>query len=314
MNRVYEVIIIGGGPAGLTAGLYSCRAGMKTLLIEMVAVGGQVLRTMRVENYPGFPGGIDSPELIGRLRLQAEESGLKIETGEAREIVSGAGGDAAAKLVKTAAGEYSAPGIIVATGASPAKLGVPGEEEFAGRGVSYCAVCDGPLFRDKEVVVIGGGDTALEEAVFLARIARKVTIVHRRGRFRAAEILQKKIKTNDGIEVRWDRVVSEILGEKEVSTVKLKAVDGGKEETVSCAGVFIYVGTRPNSEFLGESIEKDEAGYVITDENMKTSLEGVFACGDVRSKPLKQIAVACGEGATAAVSCARYVDGIKNGR
>lgn len=312
MAAKYDIVIIGGGPAGLTAGLYSCRARMKTLLLEQAAVGGQILSTEIIENYPGFPDGIASSELARLIEQQARSAGLEILTEMVEKVKVNLPPDGdGSKRVRTAEGEYSSWGLIVATGASPNKLGVPGEEKFIGRGVSYCAICDAPFFRDKDVVVVGGGDTAVEEALFLTKFARRVNIVHRRDRLRAARILEERTQANQKINFYWGSTLSDILGEGRVSAVRIKEVDGGKEEVVPCQGVFMYVGTRPNSAFLKGLVKTDKEGYVITNEHMRTSGEGIYACGDVRKKPLKQMVVACGEGATAAVACRQYVENIK---
>jgi thioredoxin reductase (NADPH) len=310
-QNILDVLILGGGPAGLTAGLYACRAEMEVLLLERLIAGGQAATTDRVENYPGFPEGISGPELSQRMEEHAVRFGLKIATEEARELRwHQQDGKRVFELV-TDQGSHMALAVIVALGAEWRKLGVPGEDEFRGRGVSYCATCDGPFFKDQEVVVVGGGDTAVEEGIYLTKMARRVTVVHRRDRLRAAPIIQKKAFSNPKMEFIWNSVVESIEGDGEVKGVILRDLKTGKRWQRPCDGIFIFVGTVPNTQFLKGLVEMDEQGYIITDEDMRTSVDGIFACGDARKKLLRQIITACGEGATAAFAAQRYVEKIK---
>ncbi len=306
---MYDIVIIGAGPAGLTAGIYAARARMNTALIEKAAPGGQALTSETIENYPGMPFGIAGPDLMTKMAEQAREFGLDVMSEEAVEIVQGPEGQKVAKMKDGK--EYASLAIIVASGAQPRKLEAPGEEELRGKGVSYCATCDGPLFKDRDVVVVGGGDTAVEEALFLSKFARYVTIVHRRDRLRAARILQERVESNPNIDFIWNSQVTEILGKEKVEGVKVKDVQTGGQNYVPCWGLFISVGLQPNTKFLKGIVDMDEDGYIITDEKMKTSCDGIYACGDCRKKLLRQVVTACGEGATAAVAAQRYVEELK---
>ena len=335
-NKVYDVIIIGAGPAGLTAGLYTARAGLDTLLIEKLSPGGQAATADNIENFPGFPDSIGGVELMDRMRRQAEGFGLKIVQGEVVEIR-----EDGERLVKTKGTAYRALAIIIATGAEWRRLGIPGEERLRGKGVSYCATCDGPLFRDKDVVVIGGGDTAVEEALFLIRFVRKVILVHRRERLRATKILQDRAMKAKRIEFVWNSVAVEITGESKVAprsardnrvggnpecTAPLGAVPLGNERveavqvknlktdtfsSIPCQGIFISVGIKPNTDFVRQMLDLDKEGYIITDDDMRTSRDGIYACGDVREKALRQVVTACGDGAGAAFNAQQYVERLK---
>ncbi len=303
----YDVIIIGGGPAGLTAGIYTTRAGVKTLLIEKLIIGGQVNLTDWVENYPGFPKGIAGPVLMQSIYEQAQNFGLQIITSKVIGLLNCKN----EKIVKTQEKDYKALTVIIAAGAQPQKLGVRGEDKLIGKGVSYCATCDGPLFRDKNVIVVGGGDTAIEEAIFLTKFANKVTLVHRRDKLRASKIGQEKAFANQNLNFILDSIVQEIVGEKKVEKIKIKNLRTNEEKIVNTDGIFIFTGTKPDTEFIQGIIEMDEKGYIITDENMLSSCEGVYACGDVRKKLLRQIVTACGEGATAGFAASQYIENIK---
>ena len=314
----YDIIIIGGGPAGLTAGLYTSRSGLKTLLLEKVAPGGQAALAWTIENYPGFPEGINGPELTERIEKQAEKYGLEIKSGEVAKVKVSSKDERSKgmleKVIKTEEGEeYKTVALIVATGTRPRKLGVPGEERLIGRGVSYCATCDGPLFKNRKVVVVGGGDAAVEEALFLSKFAEKTTLIHRRDELRATKIVQERAVSNPKLEFLWKSTVTEILGETEVEGVKVRNIETGKDLTSEAKGVFIYIGTIPNTGFLKGIIEMDNKGFIITDENMETSVKGIYACGDVRKKLLKQVVTACGEGATAGFAAGQYVGKWKGG-
>ncbi len=300
----YDVVIIGGGPGGLTAGLYAARGDMKTLLLEKLLPGGQAATTYWIDNYPGFPEGVSGPQLMMAMKDQAERFGLEIKTDD----VSGLEPVEDGFSIRGGAGVYTAHAVIIASGATVAKLGVPGEEKLRGKGVSYCATCDGAFFRDEDLVVVGGGDAAVEEGMFLTKFAKKVYVVHRRDRLRAAKAIQERAFQNDRMTFIWDSVVEEILGDQNVEGVRLKNLKTGETRELSCKGVFIYVGNIPNSQFLKGKVEMDERGYILTDNDMATSWKGVFACGDVRKKALRQVVTACGEGAAAAFSAQQFVE------
>lgn len=300
---MHELIIIGAGPAGLAAALYAGRFRLKTLIFEKMSAGGQIILSSRIENYPGFPGGISTFELIEKFKKQIQELGLTIENQEALAIETGS----QTHKVKTEDNDYEARAIIIATGARPKHLGVPGEERFIGRGISYCGTCDGPLFRDKDIIAIGGGDRAMEEAIFLSGYARQVHLVHRRSEFRASKILVEKAKAAANINFVLDSVVEEISGENKVEKVKIKNAKTGSEAAIACQGVFVFVGIEPNTDYLKNILEMDESGFIMTDQDMRTSKEGIFACGDCRKKSLYQVITASGDGAIAADSAHKYL-------
>ena len=308
---IYDAIIIGGGPAGLTAGIYLSRARMNTLLIEKALPGGQAILTEIIENYPGFPLGITGPELMQKMEEQAVGFGLKIEYGEVEEIKIKEGKEDKVRIVKINNKEHKTLTIILASGAEASKLEVPGEEELRGRGVSYCATCDAPFFKDQKIVVVGGGDTAIEEALYLTKFVREAIIIHRRGRLRATRILQERVFSNKKINFAWDSVVTKILGKEKVEGVLVQNKKTGEEREISCQGIFVFVGNIPNSKFFNELIKLDKKGYILTDDNMMTSQEGIYACGDVRKKLLRQVVTACGEGATAAFAAQKYIEELK---
>ena len=309
-QTVYDLAIIGGGPAGLTAGIYGARAGMSTLILERLSPGGQVVTTDIVENYPGFTEPINGYELAQRILTQATKFGVEIRSAEVTGI--DVHSQEEQKLISLGDESILARAVIIASGAHHRRLGVPGEERFWGRGISCCATCDGMFYRDKHVVVVGGGDTAIKEAIFLTRFVSKITLVHRRDRLRATKILQDKIfALGDKVEFAWKSVVKEILGDDQVRSVRLSSVDNGEERVLECDGVFLFVGFTPNTDFLRGVVKLDERGYVITDDNMATSVPGVFACGDARKKLFRQIVTACGEGATAAFAAEMYVENMK---
>jgi len=316
MNE-YDIIIIGGGPAGLTAGLYTARAKMKTLLLEKVDPGGQAALAWAIENYPGFPEGIDGPELMGRVRKQAERYGLEIKSGEVVKVSVSSEDERSKrkveKIINTRGEEYKTVALIVATGTRPKKLGVPGEERLIGRGVSYCATCDGPLFKNRKVVVVGGGDAAVEEALFLSRFAEMTSLIYRRDELRATKIMRERAASNPKLGFISKSVVTEVLGETEVEGVRVRNVETGKDLTLEAKGVFVHIGNIPNTAFLKGIVEMDEEGFIVTNENMETSVSGIYACGDVRKKLLRQVVTACGEGATAGVAAGQYVQKWKGG-
>lgn len=308
---IQDIVIIGGGPAGLTAGIYAARSRMKTLLLEKIACGGQILTADIVENFPGFPCGANGADLADLMLKQAEHFGLVISTRYAKKILLKKN-QSDHFVVETAEGDkIKTLSVIICTGAGWNALNVPGEEKLKGRGVSYCATCDGPLFKGKEVVVVGGGDTALGDAIYLTRFASSVTVVHRRDALRATRILQERAFADKKIKFCLKSVVTEIIGSNKVEGVKVKDVATSGEKTVKADGVFVLIGQSPNSGDFKDMLKLDEKGYILSDEGMKTSVDGIFACGDVRSKPLRQVVTAAGEGATAAVSAQHYVEHLK---
>jgi thioredoxin reductase (NADPH) len=297
-----NLIIAGGGPAGLTAALYACRARIPTLMLEKVSPGGQVLITDRVDNYPGFPDGIAGYELIDRMLAQAKRFGLEQENGEITAVHPPAKNSDTVKVELADGKTLEAASLIIATGASHNHLGVPGEEELAGRGVSYCATCDGPFFNDAAVAVVGGGDTAVQEAIFLTKFAKKVTLIHRRDELRAIKLLQEQAVENPKIDFIWDTVVESINGSDKVESLSLLNRKTGEKGTLAVDGVFIFVGIHPNTEFLKGTVEMNQWGFIRTDDHMKTSAPSIWAVGDCREKPLLQIVTAVADGAIAAHS------------
>ncbi|CEH32209.1 thioredoxin reductase [Aneurinibacillus migulanus] len=302
-EKIYDVIIAGAGPAGMTAAVYTSRANMSTLMIERGIPGGQMANTEEIENYPGFES-ILGPDLSTKMFEHAKKFGAEYQYGDIKEIVDGN----PYKTVKVGDKEFKAKSVIITTGAEHRELGVPGEKEFSGRGVSYCAVCDGAFFRGKELVVVGGGDSAVEEGVFLTRFATKVTIVHRRDELRAQKILQKRAFENEKVEFIWDTEVKEIRGEGVVKSVLLHNRKTGEDTEFKTDGAFIYVGMDPLSQAAKNLGITNAAGYIETDERMATRVPGIFAAGDVREKTLRQVVTATGDGADAALSAQHYVE------
>jgi len=302
---MYELIIIGAGPAGLAAGLYAGRYRINTLILEKINVGGQILSSPTIENFPGFPAGIATQELIERFKKQVDELGVNIEMEEVLEIV--AKSKDSVYEVKAKEKKYQTKSIIIATGAQPKRLNIKGEERLIGRGVSYCGTCDGPLFRDKDIAVIGGGDRAVEEVIFLSGYAKKVNLIHRRNELRASGILQEKAQKNPKINFVLESVVEEIIGQNRVEGLKVKNTKTESVTTIACQGVFISVGIKPDTDFIKNQLHLDETGFIITDQDLKTSCEGIFASGDCRKKSLYQVISACSEGATAADSAQKYL-------
>lgn len=301
-KEVYPLIIIGGGPAGLSASIYSCRYGIKTLLLAPLG-GGLASSADKIENYPGFPEEISGMELVNKMKEQAEKFGLEMAYAQVQKV------EREGKIFSVFAEDnYYSRALIIATGAEPNRLGAPGEDAFRGRGVSYCATCDGPFFKGKSVIVVGGGDSALQEALYLAQITRQVTLVHRREQFRGAAYLVDKIMAAPNISLRLSGVITEIKGRERVEGAIIKNLKTGKEEFLLADGIFIYVGIKPNSDLVKELVRLDQNGAIITDEMMRTSQEGIFACGDVRATPLRQIVTACADGAIAATSAYHYLN------
>ncbi len=301
----YDVVIVGGGPAGLSAGIYTARARLNSLLIERGVVGGQIINAEMVENYPGFPQGISGMELTQLMLQQAIGFGLQTAVAEVTGIeVAGE-----QKVVKTTGDNYTARAVIIASGSERNKLGVPGEEKFTGRGVSYCATCDAAFFRDKPVAVVGGGNAALTEALHLSRFASKVTVIHRRNRLRATSILQEKASAEPKLAFLLDTVVEAVEGGEFVKSLRLRQVNGRQQSTLDVAGVFVAIGFRPNTDFLKGVVPLDETGAVITDDKLETSVPGLYAAGDVRSRAVWQVITAAGDGAGAAIQVERALSG-----
>ncbi|MDD3652990.1 MAG: thioredoxin-disulfide reductase [Desulfotomaculaceae bacterium] len=299
-----DLVIIGGGPAGLTAGIYAARAALNTVLLERGVPGGLVVSTESIENYPGFIEGINGAELMSRMEDQARRFGLEIASFD----VNGLYPSGNKFIIKTSSGDITAGAIIIATGVEPSQLHVKGEAELIGRGVSFCATCDGPFFRGKRVAVVGGGDAAVEEAVYLTKFAEKVLIVHRRGELRATRVVQQKAFDNAKVEFIWHNVIDEIHGDDTVEAVTVKDVRDGKKNLIPVDGAFIYVGNVPVSGLVKDLVKLNEQGYIITDENMHTSHPGIFAAGDVRDKLLRQVVTAMADGAIAAVAAEKHLE------
>jgi len=301
--EAFDVVIVGGGPASLSAAIYAGRAELRTLVLERLYVGGQVAITWQVDNYPGFPEGVEGPELIQRMEAQAKRFGTELRKEEVKRIDL----DGLTKVTTTKGNVYRSPALILATGADPRKLEVPGEDELRGRGVSYCGTCDAPFFRDKKVVVVGGGDAALKEALFIARFAGLVTLVHRRDEFRAERIYQSEVEKNPKIAVSFDTVVDRINGKDKVEGVTAHNVKTSETVEIPCDGVFIFIGHKPNTGFLCNLFPDQCMGEIETDFDMMTSVGGIFAIGDVRQHSYRQIATAVGEGATAAIAAEHWI-------
>lgn len=304
MGEFHEAIIIGAGPAGLTAGIYLMRAGVESVLIEKGVMGGTPMNYEHVENYPGFPGGISSPELMQKMAEQAKRFGLPIkEFIEVEEVNS----EGDRFIIKAGTDSMESLGVIVCTGTVSVKMGIPGEEEFVGRGISYCATCDGAFFRNLDVAVIGGGDAAIQEGLALTNIVRKVYVIHRRDQLRAQKIIQDRAFKNEKMEFLWNKVPVEIEGKDQVESILIEDTKTHERSRVKVDGVFVYVGARPNTQFLGNLVERDGAGFIVTDENLATKTAGLYVAGDARKKPLRQITTAVGDGALAAVSLEHYI-------
>ncbi|MEE9553674.1 MAG: thioredoxin-disulfide reductase [candidate division Zixibacteria bacterium] len=299
----WDIVIVGAGPGGLCAGMYGARANRKTLAIEKMMPGGEIVNTEWVEDYPGFEmiGGAD---LAAKFEAHARKFGLEIATDNVTEIVS----DGKYHIIKADGDEYRAKAVIIATGGHPKKLGVPGEEELAGRGVSYCALCDGAFFKGQDIVVSGGGDAAVEEGMFLTKYGKKVYIIHRRDQLRAQKVIQERAFKNDKIEIVWDSVIEKINGKDKVESVTVKNVKTGEVKDLAAGAVFPFIGFIPNSDILKGRVDIDDAGYIITNQQMETKVKGIWAIGDVRQQLCKQITNAVGDGTTAAVAADKYIE------
>jgi thioredoxin reductase (NADPH) len=302
-KKEYDVIIIGGGPAGLSAGIYTSRARLNSLLIEMGVVGGRITDAELVENYPGFAQGISGAELGQLMQQQAAKYGLNIITAE----VTGIEIKTKKKVVRTTKGDFNAKAVIIASGSERGKLDIPGERELTGKGVSYCATCDAPFFKQKPVAVVGGGNAAISEALHLTKFASKVIVIHRRDQLRATRIMGEKARAEPKIEFLWNTVVTKIDGKDTVKRLKLRQVKTGEEFTLDVAGVFVAVGLKPSTDFLQGVLPLDKAGYIITNDRMETKMPGIFAAGDIRQHSPRQAITAAGDGATAAIFAERFL-------
>ncbi len=300
-----KIIIMGSGPAGLTAAIYTARATLDPLVISGTQLGGQISITSEVENYPGFPEGTTGPELVELMRKHAEKFGSRILVDEVTQVDLAKGPPF---RLKTHADEFESEALIVCVGASPRRLGVPGEEEWIGRGVSFCATCDGFFFREKEILVVGGGDSAMEEAIFLTRFAKTVRVIHRRDELRAGETLKRRAFSNSKISFIWDSVVQEVMGNGSVEAVRVRNVKTEEEQELSAEGVFIAIGHIPNSDLFQGQLEMDSRGYLLTDEHMQTNIPGVFAAGEIQDPTYRQIATSVGQGCAAAIMAERWLE------
>ena len=306
MDKTHQLIIVGGGPAGLSAGLYASRSKLDILLIEKAVLGGQILNAEMVENYPGFPQGISGSELGALIAQQATKYGLLTVFAEVQGIEI-RGGE---KIVSTSEGQFKAKAVIIAGGSEYSKLDVPGEEEFTGKGVSYCAMCDGAFFRDQVVAVVGGGNVALNDALFLTGFASKVIVIHRRDQLRATKILHDRAFANPKIKFLWDTVVESITGDKLVKEIRLRNVKTGKGSSLEVSGVFVAVGLRPNTGYLKGLLTLDEGGFISVNGQTETGVPGVFAAGDIRAGSIRQVVSAAGDGATAAIAAERFLSSV----
>ena len=300
---VYDMIIVGGGPGGYTSALYAARAGFNVLVLEKFSAGGQMALTHQIDNYPGFEDGIDGFSLADKMKKQAERFGARSENAEVIKVNLTVN----PKEIETAKGTFLSKTVLLAAGANPRELGVDKETELIGRGVTYCASCDGMFYRGKTVVVVGGGNTAAADAILLSRIAKKVIIVHRRDTLKATRIYHEPLMNAENVEFKWDSTVTELLYEDKITGVKIKNVKTGEESIIDCDGVFVSVGRKPATDFLGSKLDLDENGYIIADETTKTSIPGVYAVGDIRTKQLRQVVTAVSDGAMAVHSAEEYL-------
>lgn len=307
MKHIYDMIIIGGGPGGYTAALYAARAGLDVIVLEKLSAGGQMALTSQIDNYPGFEDGIDGFTLGEKMQAGAEKFGAKTEYAEVFSVDL----KSIPKAVRTSEGTFYGHTVVLATGASPRDLGVSGEKELVGRGVHYCAACDGMFYKGKTVVIVGGGNTAAADAFVLSRIAKKVILIHRRDTLRATKIYHDPLMRAENVEFRWNSTVSEFISDEKVTGVKIKDVNTGEESVIECDGVFVSVGRKPATELVKNQLELDSGGYVIADESTKTNIPGVYAVGDVRIKKVRQIVTAVADGAVAAHEAEEYLAEIK---
>ena len=302
---IYDMIVVGGGPGGYTAALYAARAGLSTLVLEQLSAGGQMALTQQIDNYPGYEEGVDGFTLAEQMQRQAERFGARTEYAQVERMEL----TAAPKVLETSEGTFYARTVVLATGANPRELGVEGEAALVGRGVAYCAACDGMRYKGKTVVVVGGGNSAVEDALLLSRIAQKVILVHRRDTLRATKVYHKPLEAAENIEFRWNSTVAELVHGDQLTGVRLKDVHTGAETLVPCDAVFVSVGRKPATELVKGQLELDKGGYVLADETTKTNLPGVFAVGDVRTKVLRQVVTAVADGAVAAHMAEEYLAG-----
>lgn len=304
-HHIYDMVIVGGGPSGYTAALYAARAGLDTVVLEKLSAGGQMALTSQIDNYPGFEEGIDGFSLAEKMQKQAERFGAKTEYAEVR----GVNLTAQLKAIETREGVFYGKTVVLATGANPRELGIAKERELVGRGVAYCAACDGMFYRGKTVVVVGGGNSAAADALILSRIAKKVIIVHRRDTLRATKIYHEPLLNAENVEFRWNSVVAELLHEDKLTGIRLNDVNTGKESIIACDGVFVSVGRKPATELIRGQIELNDSGYVISGETTETNIPGVYAVGDVRTKQLRQVVTAVADGAMAVHMAEEYLAG-----
>ncbi len=298
----YDVLIVGAGPAGLAAGLYTARAGLKTAVIERGMYGGQIVNAHKVENYPGFPEGISGFDLVNQIYKQATKFGLNVITAEVTGLEPGK-----LHILNTSEGKFESDAVIISAGSQYTKLGIADEDKFLGRGVSYCATCDGAFFKGRDVAVVGGGDTAVTDALELTQHASKIYLIHRRDQLRASQVLQKQALAQSKLKFVWDSIVEDIAGEMMVKEVKVKNVKTGEKSVIPVSGVFVAIGVKPNSQFLSNLIKLDDSGSIIVDQIMATSVPGVFAAGDIRKDSPRQVATAVGDGVTAATNAFKYI-------
>jgi len=304
---IYDCVIIGGGPAGLSAGIYAMRSRLNTVLLEKYLPGGQTVVIDRVENYPGFPGGCSGPEIAARMEEHARGLGLEIISAD---VVSLEVSDRE-KIIHCSQGDFLSLTVIIASGATPRRLNLPNEARLIGKGVSYCATCDGAFFRDKKIAVVGGGDCAIQDALFLSRFASNVVVIHRRDTLRACRLLQERAFAQPNITFEWNSKVSEIVGNEKVEALVLQDARTGEYRTISVDGVFVLIGTDPNTQFVKGTVGTDSEGYILTNEDMQTDMPGVFAAGDCRRKSVRQIITAASDGAIAALSAERYIQSLQ---
>ena len=306
--HIYDMIVIGGGPGGYTSALYASRAGLETLVLEKLSAGGQMAQTHQIDNYPGFEDGIDGFELAEQMQRQAERFGARTEYAE----VTGLDLNAQPKVVESSEGTFYAKTVVFSAGANPRELGVPEEKELVGRGVAYCAACDGMFYKGKTVVVVGGGNSAAADALLLSRIAAKVILVHRRDTLRATKVYHKPLMNTENVEFRWNSVVTGLIHEQKVTGVRLKDVKTGEETEVACDGVFVSVGRKPATELVAGQLELDAGGYVAAGESTETNIPGVYAVGDVRAKTVRQVVTAVADGAVAVHMAEEYLAGLES--